>query len=102
MDEPLSNLDAQLRVKMRSEIRDLQQKLGLTLIYVTHDQIEAMTMADHIMVLNDKHVQQIDTPLGIYNQPANEFVANFLAPQRSIFCQEIINRTITRLQSTNI
>ncbi|MHA5106162.1 ABC transporter ATP-binding protein [Oenococcus oeni] len=77
MDEPLSNLDAQLRVKMRSEIRDLQQKLGLTLIYVTHDQIEAMTMADHIMVLNDKHVQQIDTPLGIYNQPANEFVANF-------------------------
>lgn len=82
MDEPLSNLDAQLRDRMRTEIRDLQRKLQLTLIYVTHDQIEAMTMADHIMVLNDHHVQQIDTPLGIYNHPANEFVANFFgSPQ---------------------
>ncbi|MCV3296625.1 MAG: ABC transporter ATP-binding protein [Oenococcus sp.] len=82
MDEPLSNLDAQLRDRMRTEIRALQRKLQLTLIYVTHDQIEAMTMADHIMVLNDHHVQQIDTPLGIYNHPANEFVANFFgSPQ---------------------
>lgn len=77
MDEPLSNLDAQLRVRMRSEIRELQRKLGLTLIYVTHDQTEAITMADHVMVLNDQHVQQIDAPLDIYNHPANHFVAQF-------------------------
>ncbi|AVK62802.1 glycerol-3-phosphate ABC transporter ATP-binding protein [Lactobacillus sp. CBA3606] len=85
MDEPLSNLDAQLRVQMRSEIRQLQRKLGLTLIYVTHDQTEAMTMADHVMVLNDQHVQQIETPLGLYNQPANQFVAQFFGtPQLNL------------------
>jgi ABC-type sugar transport systems, ATPase components len=77
MDEPLSNLDAQLRIKMRQEIYALQRKLGLTLIYVTHDQVEAMTMADHIMVLHDSHVQQIGTPAEIYKKPANEFVASF-------------------------
>lgn len=77
MDEPLSNLDAQLRVRMRSEIRELQRKLGLTMIYVTHDQTEAMTMADHVMVLHNQHVQQIDTPLDLYNHPANHFVAEF-------------------------
>ncbi|WP_034993151.1 ABC transporter ATP-binding protein [Liquorilactobacillus vini] len=77
MDEPLSNLDAQLRGKMRSEIRELQQQLGLTLIYVTHDQVEAMTMADRIMVLHDQHVQQIGSPAQIYQQPQNTFVANF-------------------------
>ncbi|MFC6179962.1 ABC transporter ATP-binding protein [Lactiplantibacillus daowaiensis] len=77
MDEPLSNLDAQLRVRMRAEICELQRQLNLTLIYVTHDQTEAMTMADHVMVLNDQHVQQIDTPLAIYNHPANHFVAQF-------------------------
>ncbi|MHA8111379.1 ABC transporter ATP-binding protein [Lactobacillaceae bacterium Melli_B4] len=77
MDEPLSNLDAQLRAKMRIELKELQRSLGLTVIYVTHDQVEAMTMADHVMVLNHRHVQQIDTPLGIYQHPANEFVASF-------------------------
>ncbi|APU72181.1 ABC transporter ATP-binding protein [Companilactobacillus crustorum] len=77
MDEPLSNLDAQLRIKMRQEIYALQRKLGLTLIYVTHDQVEAMTMADHIMVLHDSKVQQIGTPAEIYKSPANEFVASF-------------------------
>ncbi|WP_057881849.1 ABC transporter ATP-binding protein [Companilactobacillus kimchiensis] len=77
MDEPLSNLDAQLRIKMRQEIYALQRKLGLTLIYVTHDQVEAMTMADHIMVLHDSKVQQIGTPTEIYKKPANEFVASF-------------------------
>lgn len=77
MDEPLSNLDAQLRIKMRQEIYALQRKLGLTLIYVTHDQVEAMTMADHIMVLHDSKVQQIGTPTEIYKHPANEFVASF-------------------------
>ncbi|AKP67971.1 ABC transporter ATP-binding protein [Companilactobacillus ginsenosidimutans] len=77
MDEPLSNLDAQLRIKMRQEIYALQRKLGLTLIYVTHDQVEAMTMADHIMVLNESKIQQVGTPEEIYNNPANEFVASF-------------------------
>ncbi|WP_010625257.1 ABC transporter ATP-binding protein [Companilactobacillus versmoldensis] len=77
MDEPLSNLDAQLRIKMHQEIYALQRKLGLTLIYVTHDQVEAMTMADHIMVLNDSKIQQVGTPTEIYNHPANEFVASF-------------------------
>jgi len=77
MDEPLSNLDAQLRIKMRQEIYALQRKLGITLIYVTHDQVEAMTMADHIMVLNDSRVQQVGTPTDIYKHPANEFVASF-------------------------
>lgn len=82
MDEPLSNLDAQLRIKMRTELRNLQQELGLTVIYVTHDQVEAMTMADHIMVLHDHEIQQIGTPLTIYNQPANTFVAGFFGTPR--------------------
>lgn len=85
MDEPLSNLDAHLRIKMRQEIYNLQRKLGLTLIYVTHDQVEAMTMADHIMVLHDTHVEQIGTPAEIYQYPANEFVAQFFGtPQINI------------------
>ncbi len=78
MDEPLSNLDAQLRGQMRVEIRQLQQQLGMTMIYVTHDQVEAMTMGDRIMVLRDGKVQQIGTPLEIYNQPVNKFVAEFI------------------------
>lgn len=77
MDEPLSNLDAQLRAKMRMELKVLQRKLGLTVIYVTHDQVEAMTMADRVLVLQDHHVQQLDTPLNIYQHPKNEFVASF-------------------------
>ncbi|MDN2454203.1 ABC transporter ATP-binding protein [Lactobacillus sp. UCMA15818] len=85
MDEPLSNLDAQLRNKMRSEIRELQQKLGLTLIYVTHDQVEAMTMADRIMVLNDAKAQQIDSASNIYDTPSNTFVASFFGtPQMNL------------------
>nr|AFV25720.1 sugar transporter [Alkalihalobacillus alcalophilus ATCC 27647 = CGMCC 1.3604] len=78
MDEPLSNLDAKLRGQMRYEIRQLQRKLGTTMIYVTHDQVEAMTMGDRIMVLKNGEVQQIGTPLEVYNQPANEFVATFI------------------------
>lgn len=78
MDEPLSNLDAKLRGQMRTEIRQLQQKLGITMIYVTHDQVEAMTMGDRIMVLKDGEVQQVGDPLEIYNHPTNEFVANFI------------------------
>ncbi|MFP3726654.1 ABC transporter ATP-binding protein [Priestia filamentosa] len=78
MDEPLSNLDAKLRGQMRIEIREIQRRLGITMIYVTHDQIEAMTMGDRIMVLNNGEVQQIGTPLCIYNEPENEFVASFI------------------------
>ncbi|PFN99526.1 glycerol-3-phosphate ABC transporter ATP-binding protein [Bacillus cereus] len=78
MDEPLSNLDAKLRAQMRIEIREIQQRLGITMIYVTHDQIEAMTMGDRIMLLNKGSIQQVGTPLDIYNEPANEFVASFI------------------------
>ena len=77
-DEPLSNLDAKLRVQMRSEIRNLQKRLGVTTIYVTHDQIEAMTMADKIVVLRAGLVEQIGTPLDLYDHPANTFVATFI------------------------
>ncbi|OES44602.1 ABC transporter ATP-binding protein [Domibacillus iocasae] len=78
MDEPLSNLDAKLRAHMRMEIRQLQKKLGLTMVYVTHDQVEAMTMGDRIMVLNDGKVQQVGKPIELYNKPANLFVASFI------------------------
>ncbi|UOE95123.1 ABC transporter ATP-binding protein [Alkalihalobacillus sp. LMS39] len=85
MDEPLSNLDAKLRGHMRTEIRQLQRKLGITMIYVTHDQVEAMTMGDRIMVLKDGKVQQVGTPLEIYNKPTNLFVATFIgAPPMNI------------------
>ena len=77
-DEPLSNLDAKLRVQMRTEISKLHQRLEATMIYVTHDQTEAMTMADRIVLMKDGHVQQIDTPLEIYGKPANLFVAGFI------------------------
>jgi multiple sugar transport system ATP-binding protein len=77
-DEPLSNLDAKMRVQMRTEITKLHQRLQATMIYVTHDQIEAMTMGDRIVVMNDGVVQQTDTPLALYNQPVNLFVAGFL------------------------
>ena len=77
-DEPLSNLDAKLRVTMRAEISRLATKLQTTMIYVTHDQIEAMTMADRIVVMYNGHIQQYDTPLNLYNHPANKFVAGFI------------------------
>jgi multiple sugar transport system ATP-binding protein len=77
-DEPLSNLDAKLRVQMRIEINRLHTRLQSTMIYVTHDQIEAMTMGDKIVVLNDGVIQQVDSPLNLYNNPANLFVAGFI------------------------
>jgi len=77
-DEPLSNLDAKLRVQMRSEIRELHQRLGTTTIYVTHDQIEAMTMADRIVVMRDGRIAQVGAPLELYDRPANVFVAGFI------------------------
>jgi multiple sugar transport system ATP-binding protein len=77
-DEPLSNLDAKLRVQMRIEITRLQRTLGVTTIYVTHDQTEAMTMADRIAVMKDGVLQQFDTPINTYHRPANLFVAGFI------------------------
>lgn len=78
MDEPLSNLDAKLRVYMRAELKRLQRELGITTIYVTHDQAEAMTMADRIVVMNEGRIQQIGTPSELYYKPANLFVAGFI------------------------
>jgi multiple sugar transport system ATP-binding protein len=78
MDEPLSNLDAKLRVQLRAEIHQLQRRLGVTTIYVTHDQIEAMTMGDRVAVMNAGHLQQVDTPQVLYDNPRNEFVAGFI------------------------
>jgi multiple sugar transport system ATP-binding protein len=77
-DEPLSNLDAKLRVAMRTEIKELHQRLKTTSVYVTHDQIEAMTMADQIVVMHDGRVEQIGSPLELYDRPANRFVAGFI------------------------
>jgi multiple sugar transport system ATP-binding protein len=78
MDEPLSNLDAKLRVQMRAEIHELQRRLGVTTIYVTHDQVEAMTMGDRVAVLQTGKLQQVDTPQALYDRPANRFVAGFI------------------------
>jgi multiple sugar transport system ATP-binding protein len=84
-DEPLSNLDAELRVSMRAEIRDLHARLKATMVYVTHDQVEAMTMADKIVVLRAGRVEQIGAPLDLYNYPANTFVAGFIGSPRMNF-----------------
>src|SRR5688572_591781 len=85
MDEPLSNLDAKLRVQMRAEISRLQHNLGVTTIYVTHDQTEAMTMGDRVAVLSDGRLQQIDTPQNLYDDPDNLFVATFIgSPQMNL------------------
>ena len=81
-DEPLSNLDAKLRVQMRLEIRKLQKRLGVTSIYVTHDQVEAMTLGDRLMVLNGGYVEQFGTPIELYDRPATLFVAGFIAARR--------------------
>ncbi|MPY78277.1 MAG: sn-glycerol-3-phosphate ABC transporter ATP-binding protein UgpC [Actinophytocola sp.] len=78
MDEPLSNLDAKLRVSTRSQIASLQRRLGITTVYVTHDQVEAMTMGDRVAVLKDGVLQQVDVPLTLYDKPANLFVAGFI------------------------
>lgn len=91
LDEPLSNLDAKLRTELRSEIIKLHRDIGTTFIYVTHDQVEAMTMADRIVVLKDGQVQQVDTPKNIYTQPDNKFVAEFIGnPGMNFFEGKII------------
>ncbi len=91
-DEPLSNLDANLRVQMRTEISRLHKQLGTTMIYVTHDQIEAMSMGDRIVVMNKGVVQQMDTPLSIYNRPVNKFVAGFIGSPTMNFLEGEIAR----------
>jgi len=85
MDEPLSNLDAQLRVEMRSQISILQKKLGVTTIYVTHDQVEAMTMGDRVAIINEGKLIQVDKPSNLYNQPKNTFVASFIGSPKINF-----------------
>ncbi len=90
MDEPLSNLDAKLRVQMRAEIAELHQKLGTTVIYVTHDQTEAMTLGTRIVVMKDGVIQQVDTPQNLYDKPANLFVAGFMgSPQMNFLNVEV-------------
>jgi multiple sugar transport system ATP-binding protein len=89
-DEPLSNLDASLRSQMRIELTELHAKLGATMIYVTHDQVEAMTMADKIVVLNGGQIEQVGTPMTLYNNPASPFVAGFIgSPKMNLFEGEI-------------
>src|SRR5437773_2730688 len=78
IDEPLSNLDAKLRVQMRVELKKLHERLGTTAIYVTHDQVEAMTLGDRVVVMRDGWVQQVGDPMELYNEPANRFVAGFI------------------------
>jgi multiple sugar transport system ATP-binding protein len=96
-DEPLSNLDAKLRVQMRAEIKALHQRLGSTIIYVTHDQVEAMTMADRIVVLRGGHVEQVGTPLQLYDRPDNMFVAGFLGSPSMNFLRGRIEEGSLRL-----
>jgi multiple sugar transport system ATP-binding protein len=93
MDEPLSNLDAQLRVQMRAEIQKLQRTLGVTTIYVTHDQTEAMTMGDRIAVMRDGALQQVDIPESVYRWPANRFVAGFIGSP----AMNMVDARVTRL-----
>ncbi|MEG0403017.1 ABC transporter ATP-binding protein [Anaerorhabdus sp.] len=93
MDEPLSNLDAKLRVQMRTEISKLHQKLGSTMVYVTHDQTEAMTLGTRIVVMKDGIVQQVDTPKNLYDKPDNLFVAGFIgSPQMNFVVCEVIEK----------
>ncbi len=92
LDEPLSNLDAKLRTEMRSQISKLHKKLGTTFVYVTHDQIEAMTMGDRICVMNGGEVQQFDTPRALYNNPCNLFVAGFIGSPQMNFTDAVVEK----------
>ncbi len=96
-DEPLSNLDAELRLQMRVEISDLHAKLGNTMIYVTHDQIEAMTMADRIVVLRGGRIEQVGRPLDLYNTPANRFVAGFIGAPQMNFLNGVLEGGVLKL-----
>jgi multiple sugar transport system ATP-binding protein len=102
-DEPLSNLDAKLRVDMRTEIKKLHQRLGTTIVYVTHDQVEAMTMATRIAVMKDGEVQQFGTPAEIYGRPANTFVATFMgSPAMNLIPGKAIAGNAIQLEGTDV
>src|SRR5207249_3526536 len=97
-DEPLSNLDAKLRVAMRAEIKALHQRLKTTTVYVTHDQVEAMTMADRIAVMNEGRIEQLGRPLELYDRPANLFVAQFIgSPAMNVFEGTLKNGAVEAL-----
>jgi multiple sugar transport system ATP-binding protein len=101
-DEPLSNLDAKLRVQMRREIARLHQQLGTTMIYVTHDQVEAMTLGDRIVVMNRGEVQQVDTPTALYQRPRNTFVASFIGtPPMNLIEGEMAGGESPRFRASN-
>ena len=100
LDEPLSNLDAKLRAQMRTEITKLHKKLGTTFIYVTHDQVEAMTMGTRIVVMKLGYVQQIDTPMNLYNKPYNKFVAGFIGTPQMNFFNVKLNRKGDKVEIT--
>ncbi|MCL1803310.1 MAG: sn-glycerol-3-phosphate ABC transporter ATP-binding protein UgpC [Eubacteriaceae bacterium] len=91
LDEPLSNLDAKLRASMRTELIKLQKRLGATFVYVTHDQVEAMTMGDRIVVMKDGYIQQVDTPQNIYDYPVNIFVASFIGSPQMNFIDAVLS-----------
>jgi multiple sugar transport system ATP-binding protein len=96
MDEPLSNLDAKLRVTMRSSLQDLHDRLGTTTVYVTHDQVEAMTLGDRVAVMHEGQVQQLDTPQRLYNDPANVFVAAFIgSPPMNLVLTDVAGGTVS-------
>jgi ABC-type sugar transport system ATPase subunit len=99
-DEPLSNLDAELRVSMRAELRELHQRLGATMVYVTHDQVEAMTLADKIVVLRAGRIEQVGTPQALYEAPANVFVAGFIGSPRMNFIPAATARTAASLRAS--
>ena len=101
-DEPLSNLDAKLRTQMRAEIKRLHNRLGVTSIYVTHDQVEAMTLADRIVVMNDGRIEQVGTPMELFNNPANTFVAGFLGSPPMNQIKGILTETGARIGNTEI
>ncbi|ETT04564.1 ABC transporter, ATP-binding domain protein, partial [Fusobacterium sp. CM21] len=92
MDEPLSNLDAKLRVQMRIEISKLHQRLETTIIYVTHDQTEAMTLGTRIVVMKDGYIQQVDTPQNLYEKPVNKFVAGFIGSPEMNFIDAVVKK----------
>jgi len=102
MDEPLSNLDAKLRVQMRAELISLHHRLGITTIYVTHDQTEAMTLGDRVVVLNQGVVQQVDTPERLYRQPTNTFVAGFIGSPAMNFIIGHLNQDDLALGNTHV
>lgn len=103
MDEPLSNLDAKLRVSMRNEISKLHRSLGSTTIYVTHDQVEAMTMADRIVIMKDGVVQQVGKPMELYEHPTNKFVAGFIgSPQMNFYDVTVSGNVLTFTDGSKI